>query len=81
MTEHRTHADGSEHGPDCHNAEARLYEYLDGELDEVTMEGIAEHLQRCSPCLEAFDFNTINIIKKSIVKAVSNSDSHNRYHK
>jgi mycothiol system anti-sigma-R factor len=41
---------------ECDDALTRLYEYLDNELDESTRSHIEEHLQKCSPCLEAFDF-------------------------
>ncbi|MCP4436033.1 MAG: mycothiol system anti-sigma-R factor [Actinomycetia bacterium] len=55
MTDTHDHrADGD---PDCEGAVAQLYEYLDGELQNADMDTVAEHLQRCSPCLEAFDFH------------------------
>ena len=44
----------SEH--DCDDAVAQLYSFLDGELDARTVALVEEHLQHCSPCLEAFDF-------------------------
>lgn len=46
-------------GPDraeCQEALESLYHYLDGELDEERRRVIHQHLERCSPCLEAFDF-------------------------
>lgn len=48
---------GHDHDAECAEAVARLYEFLDGELDGVTMAQVREHLQHCSPCLEAFDFH------------------------
>jgi len=42
---------------ECDDAVEKLYEYLDGELDGPTMQQVKDHLQRCSPCLEAFDFH------------------------
>ncbi len=42
--------------PDCDAAVEKLYEYLDGELDAPSMAEVQSHLTRCSPCLEAFDF-------------------------
>lgn len=40
----------------CDDAIAQLYTYLDGELDAATIARIESHLQTCSPCLEAYDF-------------------------
>ena len=41
---------------DCSEAIHRLYHFLDGELNENTRGLIKQHLDECSPCLEAFDF-------------------------
>ena len=41
---------------ECEEAVEKLYEYLDGELDGPTMQEVEAHLTKCSPCLEAFDF-------------------------
>ena len=41
---------------ECDEALAQLYSYLDGELDSAVLANVEVHLQRCSPCLEAFDF-------------------------
>ena len=46
----------SEHDHDCDDAIAQLYTYLDGELDADVVARVEQHLKRCSPCLEAFDF-------------------------
>jgi mycothiol system anti-sigma-R factor len=40
----------------CDDALNELYRYIDGELDEATRVRISAHLDDCSPCLEAFDF-------------------------
>jgi mycothiol system anti-sigma-R factor len=40
----------------CEDALTELYRYLDGELDDETRAKISAHLDGCSPCLEAFDF-------------------------
>jgi mycothiol system anti-sigma-R factor len=42
--------------PECQEALDTLYHFLDGELTEVRRLEIQQHLDRCSPCLEAFDF-------------------------
>lgn len=42
--------------PECRDALETLYYYLDGELTDERREKIQHHLDECSPCLEAFDF-------------------------
>ena len=41
---------------DCREALDTLYGYLDGELTEGRRHEISQHLEECSPCLGAFDF-------------------------
>ena len=41
---------------DCNDALRELYEFLDGELTSERRSLIHEHIERCNPCLEAFDF-------------------------
>jgi anti-sigma factor (TIGR02949 family) len=51
--------EGGDHNPSagyCSDAVSSLYLFLDGELDEVRMTEIRAHLEACSPCFEAFDF-------------------------
>ena len=45
-----------ESGVDCNETIERLYHYLDGELTEERRVEIRRHLDECSPCLDAFDF-------------------------
>ena len=52
---HEEHGEGGH--TECEDAVSHLYDYLAGELDEVSMTTVTEHLERCSPCLEAFDFH------------------------
>lgn len=40
----------------CEETLAELYTYLDGELTDERRGRIQTHLDDCSPCLEAFDF-------------------------
>jgi mycothiol system anti-sigma-R factor len=40
----------------CQEAIHTLYHFLDGELTEQRRHEIAIHLEECSPCLDAFDF-------------------------
>ena len=41
---------------DCNETLRELYGFLDGELTEDVREHIRRHLDECSPCLAAFDF-------------------------
>ena len=41
---------------DCSEVVRDLYFFLDGEITEATRQRIKIHLDDCSPCLEAFDF-------------------------
>jgi mycothiol system anti-sigma-R factor len=41
---------------ECQEALDTLYHFLDGELTEDRRHQIQHHLDECSPCLEAFDF-------------------------
>lgn len=43
-------------GGDCEQALRTLYHFLDGELTPDRRHAIQRHLDQCSPCLEAFDF-------------------------
>jgi mycothiol system anti-sigma-R factor len=43
-------------GGDCEQALRTLYYFLDGELTQERKLAIQHHLDECSPCLEAFDF-------------------------
>lgn len=56
MDEH----DDSPHTPapavDCAAVVKEIYVFLDGELTEAKRGAISAHLDGCSPCLEAFDF-------------------------
>lgn len=43
---------------ECRETLARLYTFLDGELTQDRKEKIRQHLDECSPCLEAFEFES-----------------------
>ncbi len=49
------HAKGS---LECQEVLARLYSFLDGELTDERRQKIRLHLDDCSPCLEAYEFET-----------------------
>lgn len=40
----------------CQEAIHTLYHFLDGELTDERRHAISHHLNECSPCLDAFDF-------------------------
>lgn len=40
---------------DCTKALARLYEFLDHELDSANADEVRSHLEACEPCMDAFD--------------------------
>ena len=41
---------------DCREVLQRVYEFLDGEVDETNRGTIEGHLDGCTNCFEAFDF-------------------------
>ena len=41
---------------ECQEVLTRLYTFLDGELTEERRMKIRRHLDDCSPCLEAYEF-------------------------
>lgn len=43
--------------PECREALAELFAYLDGEVAAQDRDHVAAHLERCSDCLEAFEFH------------------------
>ena len=50
---------GERHGHDddgCREAVARLYWFLDGELTSERRAVIQRHLDECSDCIEAYEF-------------------------
>lgn len=44
--------------PDCEQALAELYTFLDGELTVERRTVIKTHIELCSPCLERYSFET-----------------------
>ncbi len=56
MHEHETEGEGGTEPGECQEALDTLYHFLDGELTDQRRVLIRDHLDRCSSCLEAFDF-------------------------
>jgi mycothiol system anti-sigma-R factor len=48
---------GNPHETKCTEVLARVYEYLDGELDEHDVAKIRQHLEECRPCLSQYDID------------------------
>jgi anti-sigma factor (TIGR02949 family) len=42
-------------GSYCERALARMYEFLDNEIDTADGDAIRQHLAECEPCLDRFD--------------------------
>ena len=52
----RNQNDADRPSTECQQALDTLYHFLDGELTPERRRDIQQHLDQCSPCLEAFDF-------------------------
>ena len=51
---------------DCNETLRELYLYLDGQLTDEDRTHIQQHLDDCSPCLEAYDFEAeLRLVIKS----------------
>lgn len=44
---------------DCEEALARVYEYLDGELDAAGHDAVRRHIETCRRCYPYFDFERL----------------------
>ncbi len=45
---------GNHHDTPCSEVLARVYGFLDGELDQVCWGEVKQHLAECSPCLREY---------------------------
>ncbi len=63
MNERGTHTpDGNPSGGQeltCEESLARVYEYLDGELDAGEHDAVRRHLEKCRRCYPHFDFERL----------------------
>ena len=59
-------------GSNCDDAKHTLYEFLDGELTDERRHAIRAHLEACSPCFEAFDFEAelLQVVQRKCVEEV-----------
>jgi anti-sigma factor (TIGR02949 family) len=54
---------------DCEEAAARLFEYLDGELDDISEEEVRRHLEVCEGCYPRAQF------EKRFIEALGQSQN------
>jgi anti-sigma factor, TIGR02949 family len=50
---------GNPHETDCNDVLDRVYDYLDGELDDDWYVEIRRHLDECGPCLKQYGLDQI----------------------
>jgi mycothiol system anti-sigma-R factor len=62
---------GNPHETDCGEVLDRVYEYLDGELDQHAVGKIRQHLDECGPCLSEYDLDEV---LKALVKRTCGGD-------
>jgi mycothiol system anti-sigma-R factor len=58
---------GKPHETPCTEVLARVYSYLDGEVDDRSYGKIREHLDECAPCLREFGLE--EVVKKLVHKS------------
>jgi len=56
---------GEPHETDCSEVLQRVYEYLDGEMNQLDLVKIRQHLEECAPCLRQYD---LDIALKALVR-------------
>ena len=54
---------------DCSEALAKLFEFIDAEIDEVEGDRIRQHLADCEPCLSEYDVS--DHLKKLVRRSCS----------
>ncbi|WP_067963552.1 mycothiol system anti-sigma-R factor [Nocardiopsis trehalosi] len=57
---------GGEHATPCSEILARVYSYIDGELEETNCAEIRDHLDECGPCLAEYGLE--EVVKKLVAK-------------
>jgi mycothiol system anti-sigma-R factor len=56
---------GNPHATDCLEVLDRVFEYLDGEMGQIDVRRIQEHLDECGPCLKQYD---LDVALKSLLR-------------
>ncbi|MFB9801595.1 mycothiol system anti-sigma-R factor [Streptomonospora salina] len=57
---------GGEHATPCSEVLAKVYSYIDGELEEGNCAEIRDHLDECGPCLAEYGLE--EVVKKLVAK-------------
>jgi mycothiol system anti-sigma-R factor len=57
---------GKPHEVPCSEVLARVYSYLDGEIDDASYGQIRQHLDECGPCLREFGLE--EVVKRLVAK-------------
>lgn len=57
---------GKAHETPCSEVLAKVYAYIDGELEESNCQDIRVHLEECAPCLEEYGLE--ELVKKLVAK-------------
>ncbi len=50
---------GSAPDHECDEVLAKLYLFLDSEIDDASCSDIRQHLDECAPCLQAYDLDRL----------------------
>jgi len=58
---------GNHHDTPCTEVLARVYSYLDGELDDSGCSEVRQHLDECGPCLREYGLE--DVVKKLVGKS------------
>jgi mycothiol system anti-sigma-R factor len=56
---------GNPHETDCREVLDRVFEFLDGEMGQLDVARIKEHLDECGPCLRQYD---LDVVLKSLLR-------------
>lgn len=62
---------GNPHETDCSEVLDHIYQYLDGELGDVDVHKIRQHLDECGPCLTEYD---LDLMLKALVRRSCGGD-------
>lgn len=55
---------GKPHETPCSEVLARVYSYIDGELDDANCADVRQHLHECGPCLREYGLE--EVVKKLV---------------
>ncbi|MEO5877239.1 MAG: mycothiol system anti-sigma-R factor [Streptosporangiaceae bacterium] len=58
---------GNHHETSCEEVLARVYTYIDGELEQSGCSEVKQHLEECGPCLREYGLE--EVVKKLVNKS------------